>query len=385
MPHIKPCTFAVIGFFSLALTTGLYAEESSTQRLENVQSEIKTLSKELGQSKASKDELFKQLKEQSQSASKLNKELHTLDNAIAEQSATLTKLKKQVEQENKAQAQQLEHFEQQLRAAFSNAKPSYLKILLNQDDPAKLSRSSVYFQYFHLARQQQLKDIDQSLANLSDDQRELYAAHKKQQTLYESRKQQQQQLTAQNKQRQLTLNQLERKIDQQSDRISELKAEEKALQQVFASIAQKAQKKPAKAYKSTTKFSKLKGQLPWPLKGKVSARYGTKRNLGNLTWQGIMIDAPSGKEVRSIASGQVVFSGWLRGFGLLIIVDHGDKYMTLYGNNQTLLKEVGDKIDANELIAQSGDKGIRQYAGLYFEIRYKGSPTNPKSWLSKQS
>ncbi len=385
MHHITLCSTLLIGLFSFALSLSAYAEESSSERLENVQSELKTLSKELGQSKASKEELFKQLKKQSQAASKLNKELHQLDQTISKQSEKLAQLKKQVATESKAQEQQLAYFEQQLRAAYSNAQPSYFKILLNQDDPAKLSRSSVYFQYFHLARQQQLEQIDQSLADLSDDQRQLYSEQKKQNALYQTRKQQQQQLNAQNKQRQLTLNQLERKIDQQSDRITELKAEEKALQQVFTSIAKKAEKKPAKAYKSTTQFSKLKGQLPWPLKGKVSARFGTKRNLGKLTWQGIMIDAPSGKEVRSIASGQVVFSGWLRGFGLLIIVDHGDKYMTLYGNNQTLLKEVGDMVDANELIAQSGDKGIRQYAGLYFEIRYKGSPTNPKNWLSKQS
>jgi septal ring factor EnvC (AmiA/AmiB activator) len=98
-----------------------------------------------------------------------------------------------------------------------------------------------------------------------------------------------------------------------------------------------------------------------------------------------MIASPSGKNVVASAPGRVVFSDWLRGFGLLMIIDHGDQYMTLYGNNETLLKQVGDNVVSGELIAQSGDRGIRQYAGLYFELRHRGNPRNPLKWLSKKS
>jgi septal ring factor EnvC (AmiA/AmiB activator) len=145
-----------------------------------------------------------------------------------------------------------------------------------------------------------------------------------------------------------------------------------------------AEQAPVQAI-STKPFAQLKGRLTWPIKGKVIARYGSSRKLGQLTWQGIMIKSAIGKEIRSAAAGRVVFSDWLRGFGLLLIIDHGDKYMTLYGNNQSLLKEVGDTVDAGELVALSGEQGVKQYAGLYFELRHQGNPTDPVKWLGKRS
>jgi len=362
------------------------AESNTTQRLETVQTEIKSLSEELGQTKASKTELYQQLKSQSQAASTLKRELYKLDNSIKQQAAKIKTLQAQQQQQAQAHSKQLDALNNQLKAAFANAQPNYLKVLLNQQDPAKLSRSSIYFHYFHQARQQQLSNINNTLVELTEQQQQLKLAQQQQQQLYQQRQQQQQQLQQKNQQRLVTLKQLEQKLDQQSSRITALREEEQALQAVFKSL----QQKPHKAVTKTTsqphrKFSSLKGTLPWPIKGKVTARYGSTRNLGKLTWQGIMIDAPSGKEVNASAAGQVVFSGWLRGFGLLIIVDHGDKYMSLYGNNQSLLKEVGENVETGELIALSGDKGIRQHAGLYFEIRHKGSPTNPTAWLGKQS
>ncbi|MDF1588206.1 MAG: peptidoglycan DD-metalloendopeptidase family protein [Gammaproteobacteria bacterium] len=366
------------------------AEATTTQRLENVQTEIKSLSKELGDTKASKNALYQQLKTQSQAASKLKRDLYKLDQSIKEQAEKIKILQTQYDQQQQAHSKQLNALNKQLRAAFTNAQPNYLKVLLNQHDPAKLSRSSTYFHYFHQARQQQLASINETLVTLSSQQHELKTAQQDQQELYKQRQHQQTQLEQKNQQRLITLNQLDQKLDAQSTRISALREEEQSLQAVFKSLQEKQEKKTTTQLISTSSkahqnFASLKGALPWPIKGKVTARYGSARNLGKLTWQGIMIDAPSGKEVNASAAGQVVFSGWLRGFGLLIIVDHGDKYMSLYGNNQSLLKEVGDTVEAGELIALSGDKGIRQHAGLYFEIRHKGSPTNPSQWLGKQS
>ncbi|MBE0440096.1 MAG: peptidoglycan DD-metalloendopeptidase family protein [Gammaproteobacteria bacterium] len=374
----------------LMLAPSVAGAEATTQRLENVQTEIKSLSKELDDTKASQNALYQQLKTQSQAASKLKRDLYKLDQSIQQQAKKITILQAQHEQQQQAHSEQQNALNKQLRAAFTNAQPSYLKVLLNQHDPAKLSRSSIYFHYFHQARQQQLASINETLVTLSNQQHELKTAQQNQQELYQQRQHQQTQLEQKNQQRLVTLKQLDQKLDAQSTRISALREEEQALQAVFKSLQEQQEKKPVTPVMSTSskthqKFASLKGSLPWPIKGKVTARYGSARNLGKLTWQGIMIDAPSGKEIKASAAGQVVFSGWLRGFGLLIIVDHGDKYMSLYGNNQSLLKEVGDTVEAGELIALSGDKGIRQHAGLYFEIRHKGSPTNPSQWLGKQS
>lgn len=375
-------------FFStllLSCTSLSWAETDSTQQLEKVQAELQMLSEEFNQNKASKSELYQQLKSQSKAVSKLNRELRQLDQQLKQQTSQLDDLQQQQQQQQKSHAKQFKALSKQLRSAYINAQPNYLKVLLNQHDPANLSRASVYFDYFHQARQQQLMNISSTLQLLAGNQQQLLAAQQRQQQLYEQRQQQQQALQKSNQQRLATVKQLEIKMNAQGTRISALREEEQSLQTLLKSLS--LQKKPKATLQESDdfKFASRKGSLAWPIKGKVIARYGSSRNLGKLTWQGIMIQAPAGNNVRSSAIGRVVFSDWLRGFGLLLIIDHGDQYMTLYGNNQTLLKEVGDTVSTNELIALSGDKGIRQHTGLYFEVRHKGSPTNPAKWLGKQS
>jgi murein hydrolase activator len=369
----------------LSCTSLTWADTNSTQRLENVQVELQTLSEEFNQNKASKSELYQQLKEQSKAISKLNRELRQLDQQLKQQNSQLDKLKQQQQQQQKSHAKQFKALSNQLRSAYINAQPNYLKVLLNQQDPASLSRTSIYFDYFHQARQQQLMDISSTLQLLAGNQQQLMAAQQRQQQSYKQRQQQQQALEKNNQRRLATMKQLDIKMNAQGTRISALREEEQSLQTLLKSLALQKKSKPMLQKSDDFKFASRKGSLAWPIKGKVIARYGSSRNLGKLTWQGIMIQAPAGNNVRSSATGRVVFSDWLRGFGLLLIIDHGDQYMTLYGNNQTLLKEVGDTVSTDELIALSGDKGIRQHTGLYFEVRHKGSPTNPTKWLGKQS
>lgn len=365
-------------FFILLLITinPSWAGDNSEQRLEEIQTEIQTLSADLKQTKKTKTELYQQLKQQSQAVSNLNKELRQLDQQLTQQAAQLVELKQQQQQQQQQKhAKQLNALNDQLRAAYINAQPNYLKILLNQHEPSNLMRASVYFHYFHQARQQQLTTISATLQILTDSQQQLLAAQQQHKQTYQQRQQQQQTLQQQNEQRIATLKQLELKLSSQGARITALREEEQSLQTLLNKLSKKNL--------DDLGFAKRKGSLAWPIKGKVVDHYGRSRNLGTLTWQGIMIAAPAGRDVNSSAPGRVVFSGWLRGFGLLLIVDHGNQYMTLYSNNQALLKEVDDTVDTGELIALSGDKGIKQYAGLYFELRHKGSPTNPARWFGK--
>jgi septal ring factor EnvC (AmiA/AmiB activator) len=127
-------------------------------------------------------------------------------------------------------------------------------------------------------------------------------------------------------------------------------------------------------------FSRLKGKLPWPVQGKLAARYGANRKAESLTWRGVVIDAEEGREVKAIYNGRVVFADWMRGFGLLLIVDHGNGYMSLYGHNQSLYKNVGDVVRKGEAVATVGNSGGRETPGLYFEIRHNGVPDNPVLW-----
>ena len=365
----------------LIAAPGLRAEPDSAQRLEEVKTEIESLSNALDKDKKARAKLYRQLKKQSQAVSILNRELRALDEQLKQKRQQLEQLEKEQDTFRQSHAKQLKALNSQLRAAYLNTQPHYLKVLLNQESPGKLSRSSTYFHYFHEARQTQLVSISDSLKTLDNNKTELLAARQQQQTLFDKRQAQQKQLTKQNSQRLATAKQLDQRVSSQGARVASLKEEAQALKALLKSLAEQA---PVQAI-STKPFAQLKGRLTWPIKGKVIARYGSSRKLGQLTWQGIMIKSAIGKEIRSAAAGRVVFSDWLRGFGLLLIIDHGDKYMTLYGNNQSLLKEVGDTVDAGELVALSGEQGVKQYAGLYFELRHQGNPTDPVKWLGKRS
>jgi septal ring factor EnvC (AmiA/AmiB activator) len=131
-------------------------------------------------------------------------------------------------------------------------------------------------------------------------------------------------------------------------------------------------------------FAALRGKLRWPLRGRVAEKFSAGTGGGQVS-QGVLIAAKSGSEVHAVSHGRVVFADWLRGYGLLLIVDHGDGYMSLYGYNETLLKDVGDWVDAGTVVATSGDSGGRPTPGLYFELRYKGKAVDPSYWLKPSS
>jgi septal ring factor EnvC (AmiA/AmiB activator) len=370
------------------------------QELKAVKTEIQSLSDDVNLNKASKESLYKQLKQQSRDVAELNKELNVLGQKMNKLSVELSQLALKQQEQHKTHGQQLDALNQQIRAAFINGQPSIIKVVLNQESPATLSRSTIYYRYFHQARQQQLSKITETLQNLSEDQKMLFAAQKKQQQLYAEQESKRATLKVKAKQREATLTVLDKKITSQDSRLQLLREQELSLQALLHSLSQakkqeikkqetnKPKKQGSPAYskpKNQQAFAKNAGGLVWPVKGKLLAHYGSPRNLGKLTWQGIMIAASSGDNVVAAAPGRIVFADWLRGFGLLLIIDHGDQYMSLYGNNESLLKRVGEEVKAGDLIAQSGENDVRQQAGLYFEIRYKGSPTNPMKWLRTQS
>lgn len=159
--------------------------------------------------------------------------------------------------------------------------------------------------------------------------------------------------------------------------------DEKALVKLLIQLQQTLENMPM-GEGTRKNFAQQKGKLPWPTKGKLVIRYGSSRQVGNLKWQGIMIRASQGQNIKAVSHGRVAFADWLRGFGLLIILDHGDGFMSLYGHNQSLLKETGDWVDPGEPISTAGDSGGQSKTGLYFEIRKNGKPVNPMRWCRKQ-
>lgn len=376
----------LILFLWLFLPLNLAAEPSSAKKLEAVRGEISALDKNLNLNKKTQAELQQQLKKQSLKVSEINRELNKLKQSIAVKDDELLNLQLEQGQTEQQQAQQLEALNQQIRSAFMNAQPSYLKILLSEQSPERVSRSNTYYRYFHTARQQQIKTLQTTLLNLTEQEKAIYAVKKNLSDLEQQQLVQQEALKLQTAERESTLAALNKKISGQDAQLSALRQEEKDLQSLLDALAKKAAQRPppAAAVKPNERFSGLSGKLQWPLTGKILASYGSQRNLDKLSWKGILIASDKGTSVKASADGRVVFADWMKGFGLLIIIDHGEQFMTLYGNNDSLLKNTGDTVKAGDVIAQSGDQGVRQIAGLYFEVRHKGSPTNPIQWLRKQ-
>jgi|SRR5690554_5216074 len=379
-------THYLILISALLLPITLQAEPSSTKKLETVRSEISQLDKTLSLNKKTQAELQQQLKQQSLKVSAINRELNQIKQSIAVKDDELLNLQQEQGLTQQQQTEQLNALNSQIRSAFINAQPSYLKILLSEQSPERVSRSNAYYRYFHTARQEQIETLQTTLQNLSEQEKAIYAVKKSLGELEQQQLAQQEALKQQTAEREQTLAALNQKISGQDAQLAALREEEKNLQALLDSLAKKAAKRPppSQQVKPSERFSSLNGKLQWPLTGKILASYGSQRNLDKLVWKGILIASDKGSSVKASADGRVVFADWMKGFGLLIIIDHGEQFMTLYGNNDSLLKGTGDTVKAGEVIAQSGDQGVRQIAGLYFEVRHKGSPTNPMNWLRKQ-
>ena len=174
---------------------------------------------------------------------------------------------------------------------------------------------------------------------------------------------------------------LAERIEDRESRISRLRADERRLVDLIAALRASLTDDALRIRDSET-FGELRGKLPWPVSGRVLARYGARRGATGLTWQGMLIGAPAGEAVHSIHRGRVAYADWLRGFGLLLIIEHEDGFMSLYGHNETLTRETGHWVESGDVIATVGDSGGSSQAALYFEIRHAGRPVNPRRWCA---
>ena len=265
--------------FLLVFSVCVRAETDSVQRLENVQAEIKSLTESLNETKKSRAELHAQLEKQSKVISTLNRSLLDSTRKLKIKNNELDKLKKDKQKYRHSHARQLDALAKQLRSAYLNTSPNYLKVLLSQHEPTSLSRTSAYYAYFHQARQQQLIEISANLKTLTHNRQILLIAQQQQQALYQEQQLQQQLLQKERKQRFATAKQLDHKMEKQGVRVTSLQEQERALKSLLQSLSKKST-----PLILDLPFSMRKGTLVWPTQGKIIARYGSSRNLGKLTW-----------------------------------------------------------------------------------------------------
>jgi len=268
---------------------------------------------------------------------------------------------------------------QQIRAAFAIGRQDRLKLILNQQDPAVAGRLMIYHDYFNRSRAQQLGLIQDTLNKLQHAEREMTKEASRMRELQGRKQLEMANLEQSRSSRKKLISQLNKKISSGGVRLKELKEDETRLQNLLVQIQQQALQK-AKVNSRKKPFQSRKGKMNWPTKGSFKARFGSKKR-GGLQWDGVLISAPEGEDVKAVYHGKVVFSDWLRGFGLMLILDHGDGYMTLYGHNQSLSKQVGELVSTNEVVAVLGDSGGQTDPGVYFAMRHNGVPVNPAKWF----
>jgi len=278
-------------------------------------------------------------------------------------------------------ASESEQLAAQVVAAYTSGQQERLKLLLNQHDPATLGRVLTYYRYMSEYRGENIETVNGFIAELADLQKQAAEEENRLAGLTRARTAELIELDAAQNKRQSLLVSLKSRISQEGSEIDRLAAQEQDLARLIAELTSILSDYPIT---SEEPFSKHKGRLTWPIAGNLLHDFGQPRATGSVKWNGVVLAAPRGREVRSIYHGRVVFADWLAGMGLLVIVDHGEGYMTLYGYNETTLKRAGDWVAPGDVIATVGDSGGQQQTGLYFEVRQGTKAVNPRSWVSRQ-
>lgn len=359
--------------FAAAMTVISPVWSASQAELKGVSSEISRQRQSLSSQQKQLDSLQKSLKQQEVGIARIEKEIKETKALLSQTNSNISALEKKVEQLEDEKKQQSEKLAELLKTYYVTQRAKDASNLLNQG--VEEDRISQYFQHLAKQRAHTIEELEQTAQELADSRTQLDVEKNQLTRLLDEQTEKRNQLTQVQSKRKSTLSGIRKQISNDKVYLSELQRNETRLK---AEIA-KAAKRNAVPMDG---LARQQGKLPWPLKGRVLHNYGT-RQTGQLNWKGMVIDANYGQSVKAVYSGTVVFADYLRGYGLVVLLDHGKGDMTLYGFNQSLLKKEGDKVKANETIALAGDTGGQAQASLYFEIRRNSKTQNPRRWLTQ--
>lgn len=350
-------------------------EQAKTEaQLEQIAAELKRREAAIGQRAEQLSLTERELKQLEQQMATVASELNRTQEQLNDAQGRINDLQSQAQALERQLSQQRKLLEKQLDTAYRVGEHDYLRLILQQQEPSKFERVLGYYGYFNRARLAEIDAIAQTQQQLQQVRSDVLTQQEELERRKKQQRQQQGVLKAQQDEQKQLIKRLNREQSADQQRIAELKQDQEALEQVLAAIRSALRDEPR-----LEGLSALKGKLSWPAAGKVQRVFGRARS-GGVTWKGIVINAADGEPVRAIADGRVLYANWLRGYGLLIVLDHGDGYMSLYGHNQTILPAVGDIVRANETIALVGQSGGREEPAVYFEIRVKGDAVNPVQW-----
>jgi septal ring factor EnvC (AmiA/AmiB activator) len=364
----------------LVSSVSALAQTQEERALTAVREQLESLQTRLERSNADRERQYAQLRRIELDGAAAAATLEEFRERLAQQEARRAEIDEQSSQTRVRLGRERVALANQVRMSYLTGRQETIKLMLNQESPERLGRMMVYYDYLNRTRSRRIANVSRELDVLAElgaaaDQvtRELAALEAEQQRELEG-------LEKLRVERQVAVGTLEETIESAQQEIDRLQAEEQRLTELVREINEVLAEFPVD---SQEPFSASRGRLAWPIPGTVLSRFGQSRVGAQVRWQGVQVAAPAGTPVRSVYHGRVVFSDWLPGHGLLIIVDHGERYMSLYGHNEALLKESGDWVEPGEAIAQVGDSGGQAQTALYFEIRRDGNPVDPQPWMSR--
>jgi murein hydrolase activator len=371
------CCAVVAAASGASLALAQSTKERDAQ-LQAVRKEIQALEGRLASQVAARDDNARALRAAEVEASAAARKLVELRAQMRAQKGQQRSLGEQTSRAKARLAAEQAALGRQVRLSYMNGREELFKLLLSQESPAGLGRMLVYYDYFNRARSARIGAVGAEIGKLralgSESDRvaaelaELEAAQAAQAAA----------LAQSRDERKAALAKIETGIASASTAMTKLRADEKRLTELVEQLTELMAGFPVD---TDQPFGKLKGALAWPVQGRLAGDYGKPRDGGPVKWSGVLLEASQGAPVHAVYHGRVAFADWLPGLGLLVIVDHGDGYMSLYGHNEALLKEPGDWVGPGEPIAQVGDTGGRARPALYFEIRHNGEPVNPHPWI----
>ena len=272
----------------------------------------------------------------------------------------------------------------QLRVAYALGRQHPVRLLLQDRDPGTVARLLRYHGYLTRERRARIAALDSALERLAGTEAAIDRESRRLAEVRARQAERREALLAERERRAGALARLVRELHERTAELGAMRQDRERLAELVKRLREAINDIPPEL-EPPRSFASLRGKLPWPVQGTLSRRFGAPREEAGLTWQGVMMRAKAGGEVRAVAHGRVVFADWLRGFGMMVILDHGDGYMTLYGHNQSLLREPGEWVAAGDPVATVGDSGGSASAGLYFEIRRDGRPVDPDRWCSARA
>ncbi len=368
--------------FALASHADDETAQEKAQRLQILRDRIQQLDTDLEDKRDQQSSVRQELRQIETQLNRVHQNLRSSERRLKESRKQLDTLRTKRQQSQKNLNKNQKVVAEMLRLAYAQGRQPRIKLVLNQEDPSSLSRALAYHRYIHkerisliktvYAKLQELQTLEIGISEQTRELAKLSKAHQRKQATLKQGK----------RVRSAVLERLKSQIASQGQELNQLQRDQQQLQKLVKGLQTALSDIPAEAGKRRP-IKQLRGRLKWPTKGRIIASYGSRRSPGDLRWRGVMIATEAGSEVQTISHGRVAYSDWLRGLGLLVVIDHGDGIMSLYGHNEALYVEVGDWVEAGDIISTVGNSGGLNRTALYFEVRKAGKPSNPKRWCRK--